>query len=240
LFGSGLVRTPSDFGLRSDTPLQRDLLDDLAVSFMEDDWSVKRLIRRIVTSSVYRQSSDIRGEAVARDPENLLLWRAERRRLDFEAMRDSILSASGQLDRAVGGASVQIANDSPSKRRTLYAFIDRQNLPGLFRTFDFASPDTHSPERPETIVPQQALYLMNNSFVQDAAQAVVGRAEAEDITQRVDQLYRLILARGATPDELQLATSFVETDNGPQAEPLGPWQRLAHTLMLTNEFMFLD
>ena len=225
LFGNALVRTPSDFGLRSDTPPHRDVLDHLAVTFMEDNWSVKRSIRRIVTSSVYRQSSEIRAEAVARDPENLLLWRAERRRLDFEAMRDSILAAGGQLDRTVGGESVQIANQSPSKRRTLYAFIDRQNLPGLFRTFDFASPDTHSPQRPETIVPQQALYLMNNGFVQDAAQAVVGRVDAADIGQRVGQLYRLVLAREATPDELQLATRFIETDNPSTDIPPGsPWQ----------------
>jgi hypothetical protein len=200
-------------------------LDHLAVAFREDDWSVKRLIRRIVTSSVYRQSSDIRSAAVERDPENLLLWRAERRRLDFEAMRDSILAISGQLDCTVGGESVQIASESPSKRRTLYAFIDRQNLPGLFRTFDFASPDTHSPERPETIVPQQALYLMNNGFVQDAAQATVSRIDAADISQRVGQLYRLVLAREASPDELQLATQYIESDKPASSIPMdNPWQ----------------
>jgi hypothetical protein len=225
LFGNGIVRTPSDFGLRSDTPTHRDALDHLAVSFMEDNWSVKRLLRSIVMSSVYRQSSDIRTAAVERDPENLLLWRAERRRLDFEAMRDSILSAGGQLDRTVGGESVQIANESPSHRRTLYAFIDRQNLPGLFRTFDFASPDTHSPERPETVVPQQALYLMNNGFVQDAAQAVIGRIDAADIGERVRQLYRLVLVREATTDELQLATSFIESSRALTNIPHGdPWQ----------------
>ncbi|MCB9937929.1 MAG: PSD1 domain-containing protein [Planctomycetaceae bacterium] len=226
LFGNGLVRTPSDFGLRSETPVHRDVLDHLAVDFMEGNWSIKRLIRQIVMSSVYRQSSVIRAEAVERDPENLLLWRAERRRLDFEAMRDSILAASDQLDRTVGGESVQIANESPSKRRTLYAFIDRQNLPGLFRTFDFASPDTHSPERPETVVPQQALYLMNNGFVHDAAQAVVGRVDDTDVRQRVNQLYRLVLARDAMIDELQLATSFIESgDNTSPDIPIGnPWQ----------------
>lgn len=213
LFGNGLVRTPSDFGLRSDTPTHRDVLDHLSVAFMEDNWSVKRLIRGIVTSTVYRQSSDLQAVPVERDPENLLLWRAERRRLDFEAMRDSILAAGGQLDRAVGGESVQIANDSPSHRRTLYAFIDRQNLPGLFRTFDFASPDTHSPQRPETIVPQQALYLMNNGFVQNAAQAIVSRVDTDDVSQRVGQLYRAVLARDATLDELQLAVKFIEASN---------------------------
>ncbi len=222
LFGSGLVRTPSDFGLRSDMPAHREVLDHLAVTFMEDDWSVKRLIRRIVTSSVYRQSSEIRAETVASDPENLLLWRAERRRLDFEAMRDSILAVSGQLDRTVGGASVQIANESPSKRRTLYAFIDRQNLPGLFRTFDFASPDTHSPQRPETVVPQQALYLMNNTFVQDAAQAVAGQLAEADAVRRAGQLYRFVLSREATSDELELATRFIEAGDALPAG--GPWQ----------------
>ncbi|MBC8354184.1 MAG: PSD1 domain-containing protein [Planctomycetes bacterium] len=211
LFGNGLVRTPSDFGLRSETPIHRDVLDHLAVTFMEDNWSVKRLVRRIVTSSVYRQSSEIRSHATALDPENLLLWRVERRRLDFEAMRDSILTTSGQLDRTVGGESVQIANEAPSKRRTLYAFIDRQNLPGLFRTFDFASPDTHSPQRPETTVPQQALYLMNNVFVQDSARVVVEQLDDTNVEERTRQLYRFVLARDASPDELKLAANFIES-----------------------------
>ncbi|MCB9924604.1 MAG: PSD1 domain-containing protein [Planctomycetaceae bacterium] len=225
LFGNAIVRTPSDFGLRSETPTHRDVLDHLSVSFMEHNWSVKQLIRLIVTSTVYRQSSDIRPASVERDPENLLLWRAERRRLDFEAMRDSILVAGNQLDRTVGGASVQIANESPSHRRTLYAFIDRQNLPGLFRTFDFASPDTHSPQRPETIVPQQALYLMNNSFLQVAAEAVVSRTSGEDLSDRVRQLYRIVLSREATSDELQLANAFIESSNALPNIPVGnPWQ----------------
>ena len=226
LFGEGLVRTASDFGLRSEPPVHVDVLNQLATSFMEDGWSVKRLIRQIVMSSVYRQSSELRLDASQRDPENLLLWRAERRRMDFEAMRDSILAVSGQLDQSIGGESVQIANETPSKRRTLYAFIDRQNLPGLFRTFDFASPDIHSPQRPKTTVPQQALYLLNNGFVHDAAEAVVGQLDSSaDVEQQVRQLYRLVLTREANSDELALAAEFVQTNNPVPNAPIGnPWQ----------------
>lgn len=249
LFGEGLVRTPSDFGLRSDPPTQQDVLDHLAVTFMDDAWSIKRLIRGIVLSSVYKQESTIRADAVASDAENLFLWRANRRRLDFEAMRDSLLAVSGKLDRTVGGESVQITGNQPSNRRTLYAFIDRQNLPGLFRTFDFASPDTHTPKRPTTTVPQQALYLLNSRFVQNVAQAVVMRIAAEpDHESKVGSLYRMVFAREPTSEELAFGVEFVSTadeDNNTDAlanetKLLSKWERYAQTLLLTNEFLFLD
>jgi len=246
LFGEELVRTPSDFGLRSDPPTHQAVLDWLAVSFMEDGWSVKRLIRRIALSQVYQQQSHLRDEAARIDPENLLLWRAQRRRLDFEALRDSLLAVSGKLDTTVGGESVKIVGPAPSPRRTVYAFIDRQNLPGVFRTFDFASPDTHSPKRPKTTVPQQALYLLNNAFVQEVAAATVQRvADAEPVDARVTQLYRLILAREPTRDELQWGREFVAATStaepvSPDGQSWGVWERYAQTLMLTNDFMFLD
>ena len=224
LFGRGLVSTTSDFGLRSDEPVQRDVLDHLAVSFVEDGWSIKKLIHRIVQSSTYRQRSDVREAASKLDPENFLLWRVERRRLNFEAMRDALLAVSGTLDRKVGGPSEKIETLPPTKRRTLYAFIDRQNLPGVFRTFDFASPDTHSPSRPETTVPQQALFLMNNGFSHAITESLVARLDPRvPDEERIRLAYRQILARDPDAEELALGRLFVSGSTSGLSIS-SPWQ----------------
>lgn len=212
LFGKGLVRTPSDFGTRSDPPTHPRLLDDLAVRFMKDNWSVKSLIRGIVLSRTYRQQSLDRPAARAIDPENNLLWRMNRRRLDFEASRDYLLAATGQLDRTIGGPPVKLTTAPYTKRRTLYGHVDRQNLPGLFRTFDFASPDTHCPKRHQTSVPQQALFLLNGDFVMAQAVQVVARRDVQQANsdaERVRRLYRAIYGRGPTAAELRIATAFI-------------------------------
>jgi hypothetical protein len=224
LLGRGLVSTTSDFGLRSDEPVQRDVLDHLAVLFVKDGWSIKKLIRRIVLSSTYRQRSDVREAASKLDPENFLLWRTERRRLNFEAMRDALLAVSGTLDRKIGGPSEKIETLPPTKRRTLYAFIDRQNLPGVFRTFDFASPDTHSPSRSETTVPQQALFLMNNGFAHAMTESLVARLNPRaPVEQRVRLTYRQILARDPDAEELALGRLFVSGSTGGPAIS-SPWR----------------
>ena len=169
LFGQGLVDTPSDFGVRGTPPTHPELLDTLACELMDDGWSTKRLIRRIVLSATYRQSSETRADCAAVDPENRLLWRANRRRLDLEALRDSLLAAAGRLDDKMGGPSVSLTDAPFSTRRSVYGFIERQNLPAFFRTFDFANPNTHTPERPQTTAPQQALFLMNSPFAIEQA-----------------------------------------------------------------------
>ena len=149
LFGSGIVDTPSDFGVRGTPPTHPELLDSLACELMDDGWSTKRLIRRLVLSDTYRQSSQSRAECVAVDPENKLFWRANRRRLDLESLRDSLIAAAGRLDEKMGGPSVSLTDAPFSTRRSVYGFIERQNLPAFFRTFDFANPNTHTPERPK-------------------------------------------------------------------------------------------
>src|SRR5262249_50437787 len=151
-FGAGLVRTPSDFGLRSEPPTHPELLDHLAWRFMADGWSVKKLHRLIILSSVYQQSSEESAEGNRVDPENRLLWKMNRRRLDFEAMRDSLLAVSGKLIPRVGGAPVELTTAPYTGRRTVYGFVERQNLPGVLRTFDFASPDATSGQRYFTTV----------------------------------------------------------------------------------------
>jgi hypothetical protein len=243
LFGAGLVSTPSDFGLRSEPPSHPELLDYLAGTFVDDGWSVKKLLRRIVLSHVYQQASanDPRGTQV--DPENRLLWRLNRRRLDFEALRDALLSASGRLDRNAGGPAVDITRAPWTGRRTVYGFIDRQNLPGLFRTFDFASPDATSPRRYQTTVPQQALFLMNSPFVLEQARRLAGRPEVAGKArpeERIAALYRLAYGRAADADEISLGLRFLQAAAQEPGGQLGPWERYAQVLLLANEFSFVD
>jgi hypothetical protein len=251
-FGAGLVRTPSDFGLRSERPVHRELLDFLAWRFMEEGWSVKALHRLIMLSSVYQASSEAGPEALRADPDNRLLSRRDRQRLDFEELRDSLLAVSGLLDPAAGGPPVDITGASPSHRRTVYGFIDRQNLPGLFRTFDFASPDASCPQRFTTTVPQQALFMMNSPFVAEAARALAARMEsspASGARERIAALHRLVYGRQATEDEIELGLKFLEIEREPAGEAgkgqdaakrLNSWGRYAQVLLDSNEFAFID
>lgn len=238
-FGAPLVSTPGDFGLRSDPPTNPALLDHLAYQFTHGDgWSLKALHRRIMLSSTYRQSSDDRPAARAVDPENLFLWRMNRRRLDFEALRDAALFTSGRLDQTLGGppfADVSAPPDAAT-RRTLYARIDRLNLPGLFRTFDFPDPNAMSPRRDSTTVPPQALFLMNHPFLIAASRALAARSEVvavPDASPRVDRLYHLLYGRAPTAAEMGLAVAFA-------TDPGGGWDRLAQALLMSNEFAFVD
>jgi hypothetical protein len=241
-FGQGLVRTPGDFGFRGEPPTHPELLDWLATELMEAGWSVKKLHRLLVLSSTYRQSSAETSKGIAADPENLLLWRMNRRRLEFEPLRDALLAVAGRLDRRMGGQPVQIAQAPFAPRRSLYGFIDRQNLPGLFRTFDLASPDTSTPQRYSTTVPQQALFLMNGPFVIEQAKSLSARPDVvaqKTDEARIDRLYRLAYGRPADADEVALGLSFVrglEVNSG----GLTPWEQYAQVVLLANEFAFVD
>jgi len=245
-FGNGLVRTPSDFGLRSEPPSHPALLDYLAARFVEDGWSLKKLHKLIMLSSVYQQSSQPPADVAKVDPENRLLSHMNRRRLDFEALRDALLFVSGNLDTKMGGAAVEMFDAKPSNRRTVYGFIDRQNLPGMLRTFDFASPDASNPQRYETTVPQQALFLMNNAFVIEQARGLLTRPElagVEDVQVRVRKIHRLVYGRGPTAGELALAERFLAAgpENGAAASStLTAWEQYAQVLLLANEFAFVD
>jgi mono/diheme cytochrome c family protein len=247
-FGHGLVRTPSDFGLRSEPPSHPELLDYLAARFMQGGWSIKKLHRLIMLSSTYQMSSTGDAKLVERDPDNVLLSHQNRRRMDFEALRDSLLAVSGQLDPTLGGQAVDLSAQPFSRRRTVYGFIDRQNLPGMYRVFDFASPDTHSPQRFTTTVPQQALYLMNNPFVIEQARKLIARAEVQEPKrdeERINVLYRLLFGRAATAGEVALGKRFLalRSEEKPEAKPatpLSPWERYAQVLLVSNAFVFVD
>ena len=140
-FGEPLVSTPSDFGTRSTPPSHPELLDYLACRLKDEGWSLKALHRLIVLSSAYQQSSLDRPDCRKVDPENLLIWHVPRRRLDMEAMRDTLLFVAGSLDGRMSGRPVDVAGDPRNRRRTVYGMVDRQSLPAMFRAFDFASPD---------------------------------------------------------------------------------------------------
>jgi hypothetical protein len=255
-FGRGLVGTPGDFGLRGDTPTHPKLLDWLAADFMGHGWSVKRLHKLIVTSATYRQSSNAecgmrnaeskKGSDTphsefriphSEDPENRLLWRMNRRRLEFEALHDAMLAVSGGLDAKLGGPSVALLGGS--RRRAIYGKIDRLEFPSLYATFDVPHPAASSPERTTTTVPPQALFLMNGPFARQCAIGLVSQNAAvkacKEPGAKVDALFLAALGRKPTPDERRLALALLTKGSGDER-----WVDLAHALLMTNEFAFVD
>jgi mono/diheme cytochrome c family protein len=229
-FGRGLAASTSDFGLRAEAPSHPALLDELAISFVESGWSVKDLHRQILSSSVYRQSSEepLEGRSEARgvDPENSLLWRFGSRRMTLEEMRDSVLEATGGLDERFLGRSVPIVGEKASNRRAVYAYVDRQNLESFFRTFDFANPNTSAPLRFVTTVPQQALFLLNSPFVIDRCRSVANQMASDSSTSlehQVDDLYWMILRRPATAEEIARSVEFILAESGTPPTSRTPW-----------------
>ncbi len=224
-FGVGLVRTPSDFGTRGDAPTHPELLDYLARRFVAEGWSLKTLHRHIMLSATYQQASQDRRAARAADPENRLLWRVSPRRLGFEELRDSLLTAGGRLDPTPGGRADDLTSPS-AYRRTVYGSVDRNALPGFFRNFDFPSADAHIPGRFETAGPQQALFLMNDAFVLDRAADLARRSEsAKSPEDRIAAMYRLTYGRAPSAEELSLGLAFVGPAT-PTADPAvaDPWR----------------
>jgi hypothetical protein len=256
IMGAPLVDTPSDFGLRCPKPVQAELLDSMAAEFVADGWSTKRLIKRILMSQAYRRSSAWSQAAFDKDPENLLWWRAVRKRMDLESLRDSVLVATNQLDPTLGGASIRMMDAPFSNRRTLYAYIDRQNLPGVFRSFDFASPDTHVPIRLSTTVPQQGLFMMNSPMMDQLAVAMSTKlleqakgTEAKDAEQTqavqtdlIQKMFQSILLRQPTDIQMDRCRAYLLQGQASQeANPISlAWQDLAKSLLCTNEFCFVD
>jgi len=247
-FGHGLVATPGDLGLRGDPPANQHLLDDLARRFIDDGkWSLRWLHREIVVSHTWRQSAAIRPDLAARDPDHRLFGRAERRRLSWEAWRDSLLAAAGTLDPSrSGGPGMNPLDTKTMNSRTIYSRLDRQDVPGLLRTFDIANADTAVHVRSRTTVPQQGLAVLNAPLVVESAKrlairaaAEVGDAPADD--PRITALWRYALSRSPTDAERALARSWLtEARSEPAVEGFGPWERLAQAVLGTAEFQFID
>lgn len=226
-FGAGLVTTPGDFGVKSDPPVHQALLDYLAGKFVADGWSLKKLHRSILLSSTWMQSAVAQSsEAQQRDPENRFLSHQNHRRLDWEALHDSLLAASGELDETMFGRPVKMFDAPYPKRRAVYAYIDRQNLPATLRTFDFASPDLMNPQRSVTSVPQQSLYMMNSPFVLERASVLGSAAESSEATPllRLIELYQQVLGRQPAPFEIEAMTAFLNQPNDKPAAAAQLWQ----------------
>ena len=214
-FGVGLVKTPSDFGLRSDPPSHPELLDWLAANFIRSGWSVKWLHRQIVLSATYQQASlsktvqrlSADGSRQSADPDNRWLSQMNRRRLEWESLRDALLATSGEMNRRVGGESVELLSGF-NPRRTLYGTLDRLDVPNLLTTFDFPTPAATNPQRDSTTVAPQALFLMNGELSYEAARRLQFRPEvvaAVDPPSRVRQLFLICFQRTPTDAEQQQA-----------------------------------
>ncbi len=229
-FGEGIVETPDDFGTMSAPPSHPELLDYLALRFMQSGWSMKAMHKLIMMSSVYMEKGETNDSYARLDPNNRLLWHFNMRRLDFEPLRDSLLYIAGELDLKVGGQPVNILSEPYSMRRSVYGYIDRRNLPEMMNHFDFANPSMSTGKRHETTVPQQALFMMNSPLMVDVARKLLARPEmalAKDDAQRVHALYWMIFQRPAKPEEISLGLDFVksvgsaaETPGAPAAELL--------------------
>ena len=240
-FGEGLVSTPDDLGTMAEAPTHPELLDYLTNFFTANGWSLKKLHRLIMLSRVYQESSHVIDEYQDKDPYNRLLWRANVRRLDFESVRDSLLVMSGQMDRTLGGKPVNITDEPYSDRRSVYGYVDRGNLPELMAHFDFSKPEMANSKRTATIVPQQALFLMNSPMAVDVARRIVNRPEftselnnangqivlalhrsiskkvpdREELKMgaRILALHRIIFQRKPTPQEYRMGLDFVQIES---------------------------
>jgi hypothetical protein len=255
LIGEGLVRTVDNFGHLGQRPSHPELLDRLAVDFVEDGWSMKKMIRRIALSRIYRASSRYDENCFAADAENRLLWQAHRKRLPAESIRDAMLSISGQLDPAPGGSPVEglgtlvtdnSANSSANfdydnnRRRSVYLPIVRNELPEILTVFDFANPDMVIGRRATTNVPAQALLLLNNPFARNAAEKTAERLLADQALmdeQRIDLAYSLILARSADDAERQRALDYLKNVGNDRKQN---WTRLVQALFASTEFRMLN
>ncbi|MBI5849717.1 MAG: DUF1553 domain-containing protein [Planctomycetes bacterium] len=253
-FGRGLAAQPSNFGLRGEAPTHPELLDALARDFVDGGWSLKRLHRRIVLSRTYRQSSLASGAGAAlageRDPENLLLARYPRRRLEAEAIRDAMLFASGRLDLTLGGTQLgtknrdYVTNDQSGNgarydapRRTLYLPVIRNALSDVLSLFDYGDPSMSNDARPRTAVATQALWLMNSPFVGEISLAFARRLlveEPHDLRARIDRAHRIALARPATDGEIDRALRWLARTGDEQALVL-----FCQALLCCNEFLDL-
>ena len=263
LLGAGLVRTTDNFGFSGERPSHPELLDTLAVKFISDGWSIKKLAREIVLSRTYRQSSAYRDDAFRTDPENRFLWRASKRRLDAEAIRDAMLVVAGELDtaRPVGSLVATKIGDRPisligldpnipadldgSKHRSVYLPVLRDRLPDVLDLFDFAEPSLVTGDRETTNVPVQALYLMNSPFVQSRSTALAIRTlrETDRHDQQISHAFLLCFGRIPDAEETKLATAFFDqnqVDFGDERQFRILLVTYCQALLATAEFRNLD
>jgi hypothetical protein len=219
-FGAGLVRTPSDFGTRAEPSSHPELLDWLAAKFVADGWSLKKLHREIVLSAAYQQASSVASNS--KDPENRWLSRMNARRLSFEELKDSLFAMTGQLSPKVGGKPGDLMSPAVPARRALYGQIDRQFPQSVLAVFDVANPDLHIPQRPETTVPQQALFFLNHPLPLARAKALATHTSvtaAPTPEAKVRQMYGLAYQREPTPSQVRAAIELVRATDAEVVMP---------------------
>ncbi len=231
-FGAGLVRTPSNFGLQGDRPSNPELLDYLASRFMRENWSLKKLHREIMLSSVYALSTENIAANFESDPENRKLWRFNRHRLDAEGIRDSLLFVSGKLDSKEGGTPEQFSLEN--HRRTAYGFISRRKLDAVLSLFDFPNPNNTSEQRMETNVPLQRLFFLNSDFIAAQSKALAERVgNVPENSGKIEKAYQILFQREPTSEEKDLGLQFLR-------ETHDSWFQYAQVLLGSNEFSFVN
>ncbi len=234
-FGEGIVRTPSNYGKLGERPTHPELLDYLAHEFVTSGWSIKQMHRLLMLSATYQQSSEAEPETQKTDPDNRLFGRMYRRRLEAEAVRDSLLAASGKLDLQRGGPATRDFNTS---RRTLYVMTIRSDRSGFGPLFDSADPTAEVDRRTVSTVAPQALFLMNNPFVLEQTRAVAQRivAAAKDDKGRIRYAYQLLYGRDPLAEEERIGLAFLKRG----ATPEKAWAEYAQVLLCANEFIYVD
>ncbi len=259
-FGEGLVRSASNFGLRGDMPTHPQLLDYLANEFVRSGWSQKAMHRDLVLSSTYALSSDSHDEGRLLDPDNRLLWRMNRKRLEVEPLRDALLVIADEMDWKTGGQAEAIYGakfeDSQepraihdAARRTIYLPINRAALEEFFATFDYVDSAVSLEKRPVTTVPHQALFLMNHRLSLHAGWRLAKRMEqhSSDTVERLKFAYAICFARAPTEQEIEAGKRFLQDVQSTSTEATGisqpdfsAWVKLARSLIVTNEFLYID
>ena len=236
-FGKGLVTTTSNFGQLGTPPTHPALLDDLAVRFMENGWSIKQLIREIVLSSTYQQDSRNTNSNKAIDPTNNYLWRMNRRRLSVEQWRDSILAASGNLD-SIGGKSLELS-DANNNRRTIYSRISRKKLNDMLMQFDYPDANVHASTRSNTTTAVQKLFIINNQFMTDQSIRLAGyvAGNTRSNTDQIHKIYSILYGRKPSTLELDIALKFLQS---PSESKLTRWEQYSHALLAANEMNYID
>ncbi len=246
LFGRGLVSTPDNFGATGEAPSHPELLDYLASEFVENDWSVKQLVRSIVLSKTYRQSSSERPEMLAADPENQWLWRVSRKRLEAECLRDAMLMVAGKLDPQDSGTDLPASVSSDfnfqqtSLRRSVYVPALRNAMPSIFEAFDAADPSLVVGKRNVSTVATQALFLLNDPFVQqrakDAAEKLLSEQHGSE-SERIEAVFETCLGRWPNAEERQIAEQFLGDSSIPQAQR---YAQLYQALFASLDFRYRD
>ena len=246
LLGSGLVRTTDNFGTTGEAPSHPELLDFLASGFIKDNWSTKKLVRKIVTSQTYRQSSEESTLAQQKDPENKSFSHMNRKRLEVESIRDAILMVSGKLDLAMGGSTITPGTSSEygykftDYRRSVYTPIFRNNLPEIFEVFDFPDPNLVVGKRNVSTVAPQALYLMNNAFIiEKSGEAALHLLKENKLSesQKIESVYFQVLGRAPTPAEQSKVLAFLQEKS--EKEKAQAWPMVFQAMFSTLDFRYL-